>query len=544
MAVTVKLDQENREAVIAGMNKLADAVKITLGPKGRNVVLDRAHAPLITNDGVTIAKEIEMEDRYENMGAQIIREVASATNDAAGDGTTTSTVLAQAMINEGIRNIAAGANAIVLRKGMKKAEYAAITAIRKMSHDVTTKKQIERVATISSGDPETGAMIADVMERVSADGVITIEESKTMQTELNVVEGMQFDRGFISVHMADNQEKLETVLEKPYIFIVNKKISSVQDILPVLEQLMQEKKSMLLIAEDVEGEALTTLIVNHMRGILNVVAVKAPGFGERRKEALEDIAIVTGGTIFESELGNKLSEASLGKLGSAEKVVVNKEQTIIVEGNGDKEAVRDRVSKLKHQLADKDKDSKYEAEKIRERIAKLAGGVAVISVGAETEVAMKELKLRVEDALNATRAAVEEGVVAGGGTTYLDVQGYVKKLMDTLSGDERTGADIVYRALEKPLMQIAKNAGLDAAVVVSKVREAEKGMGFNAETNEYCDMYEAGILDPVKVTRSALENAVSIASSALTAQAGVGQIPEKRPPMPDMSGVGGMGGMM
>lgn len=544
MAVTVKLDQENREAVIAGMNKLADAVKITLGPKGRNVVLDRAHAPLITNDGVTIAKEIELEDRYENMGAQIIREVAAATNDAAGDGTTTSTVLAQAMINEGIRNIAAGANAIVLRKGMKKAEYAAITAIRKMSHAVTTKKQIERVAAISSGDPETGAMIADVMERVSADGVITIEESKTMQTEINVVEGMQFDRGFISVHMADNQEKLETILEKPYIFIVNKKISSVQEILPVLEQLMKEKKSMLLIAEDVEGEALTTLIVNRMRGILNVAAVKAPGFGERRKEMLEDIAIVTGGTIFESELGNKLSEASLDKLGTAEKVVINKEQTIIVKGGGDEAEVRDRVSKLKHQLADKDKDSKYEAEKIRERIAKLAGGVAVISVGAETEVAMKELKLRVEDALNATRAAVEEGVVAGGGTTYLDVQIYVKKLMDTLSGDERTGADIVYRALEKPLMQIAANAGVDAAVVVSKVREAEKGIGFNAETNEYCDMYEAGILDPVKVTRSALENAVSIASSALTAQAGVGQIPEKRPPMPDMSGVGGMGGMM
>ena len=541
MAKEIKYGSEARAALERGVNQLADTVKVTLGPKGRNVVLDKSFgAPLITNDGVTIAKEIELEDGFENMGAQLIREVAAKTNDVAGDGTTTATVLAQAMVHEGMKNLEAGANPIVLRKGMKKATDKAVEAIREMSSKVNGKEQIARVAAVSSGDDEVGQMVADAMEKVSNDGVITIEESKTMQTELDLVEGMQFDRGYISAYMATDMEKMEAVLDDPYILITDKKISNIQEILPVLEQIVQSGARLLIIAEDIEGEALTTLIVNKLRGTFNVVAVKAPGYGDRRKEMLQDIAILTGGQVISEELGFDLKETTMDQLGRAKSVKVQKENTVIVDGCGDKNAIADRVGQIKKAIEETTSD--FDREKLQERLAKLAGGVAVIRVGAATETEMKEDKLRMEDALNATKAAVEEGIIGGGGSAYIHVSKKVKEFAETLEGDEKTGAKIILKALEAPLAQIAKNAGLEGAVIVNKVRESEVGTGFDAYNETYVDMVEKGILDPAKVTRSALQNATSVASTLLTTESVVSTIKEDTPAMP-AGGAGGMGMM-
>ena len=541
MAKEIKYGAEARAALEAGVNKLADTVRVTIGPKGRNVVLDKSFgAPLITNDGVTIAKEIELEDGFENMGAQLIREVAARTNDVAGDGTTTATVLAQAMVNAGMKNLAAGANPIVLRKGMKKATDKAVDAIADMSSKVTSKEQIARVAAVSSGDESVGQMVADAMEKVSNDGVITIEESKTMQTELDLVEGMQFDRGYISAYMATDMEKMEAVLDDPYILITDKKISNIQDILPVLEQIVQSGARLLIIAEDIEGEALTTLIVNKLRGTFNVVAVKAPGYGDRRKEMLQDIAILTGGQVISEELGMDLKEATMDQLGRAKSVKVQKENTVIVDGCGDKEAINGRVEQIKKAIDETTSD--FDREKLQERLAKLAGGVAVIRVGAATETEMKEAKLRMEDALNATRAAVEEGIIAGGGSAYIHASKEVAKLADELEGDEKTGAQIILKALEAPLFHIAHNAGLEGSVIINKVRESEPGVGFDAYKEEYVDMVKEGILDPAKVTRSALQNATSVASTLLTTESVVSTIKEDTPAMP-AGGAGGMGMM-
>ena len=541
MAKEIKYGSEARTALEKGVNQLADTVKVTLGPKGRNVVLDKSFgAPLITNDGVTIAKEIELEDGFENMGAQLIREVASKTNDVAGDGTTTATVLAQAMVHEGMKNLEAGANPIVLRKGMKKATDNAVEAIRAMSSKVNGKEQIARVAAVSSGDEEVGQMVADAMEKVSNDGVITIEESKTMQTELDLVEGMQFDRGYISAYMATDMEKMEAILDDPYILITDKKISNIQDILPVLEQIVQSGARLLIIAEDIEGEALTTLIVNKLRGTFNVVAVKAPGYGDRRKEMLQDIAILTGGQVISEELGFDLKETTMDQLGRAKSVKVQKENTVIVDGCGDKKAIEDRIAQIKKAI--EETTSEFDKEKLQERLAKLAGGVAVIRVGAATETEMKEAKLRMEDALNATRAAVEEGIIAGGGSAYIHASKEVAKLTEELEGDEKTGAKIILKALEAPLHQIAANAGLEGAVIVNKVRESDPGVGFDAYAEEYVDMVSKGILDPAKVTRSALQNATSVASTLLTTESVVSTIKEDTPAMP-AGGAGGMGMM-
>ena len=536
MAKEIKYGAEARKALEAGVNQLADTVRVTLGPKGRNVVLDKSFgAPLITNDGVTIAKEIELEDAFENMGAQLVKEVATKTNDVAGDGTTTATVLAQAMINEGMKNLAAGANPIVLRKGMKKATDAAVEAIKGMSSKVNGKEHIARVAAISAGDEEVGQLVADAMEKVSGDGVITIEESKTMMTELDLVEGMQFDRGYISAYMATDTDKMESVLDDPFILITDKKISNIQEILPILEQIVQCGAKLLIIAEDVEGEALTTLIVNKLRGTFNVVAVKAPGYGDRRKAMLEDIAILTGGTVISSELGYELKDATLDMLGRAKSVKVQKENTVIVDGMGDKDAIKARVAQIKQQVEATTSD--FDREKLQERLAKLAGGVAVIRVGAATETEMKEAKLRLEDALAATRAAVEEGIISGGGSAYIHASKEVAKMAAELTGDERTGANIVLKALEAPLYHIAANAGLEGSVIINKVRESEVGVGFDAYKEEYVNMVEAGILDPAKVTRSALQNATSVASTLLTTESVVANIKEDAPAMP----AGGMG---
>ena len=525
MAKDLKMGTDARVALAEGVNKLANTVKITLGPKGRNVVLDKSYgAPTITNDGVTIAKEIELEDEFENMGAQLIREAASKTNDVAGDGTTTATVLAQAMINEGMKNLAAGANPIVLRKGMKKATDAAVDSIKKMSTKVKGKEDIEKVATISSGDPEVGKMIADAMEKVSKDGVITIEESKTMQTELDLVEGMQFDRGYVSAYMCNDTEKMVASLEDPYILITDKKISNIQDILPLLEQIVKMGAKLLIIAEDVEGEALTTLIVNKLRGTFDVVAVKAPGYGDRRKAMLEDIAILTGGQVISSDLGLELKDTTLEQLGRAKSVKVEKENTTIVDGEGDKAALHDRIEQIKKQIEDTKSD--FDREKLQERLAKLSGGVGVIRVGAATETEMKEAKYRMEDALNATKAAVEEGVIFGGGSAYIHSQKAVEAEIKDLTGDEKTGARIVLKALEAPLFNIAANAGLDGSVIVNKVKESKEGIGFDAYTEEYVNMMDDGVLDPVKVTRSALQNATSVASTFLTTEAAVANIKE------------------
>ena len=540
MAKEIKYGIEARKALEEGVNKLANTVRVTIGPKGRNVVLDKSYgAPLITNDGVTIAKDIELEDAFENMGAQLVKEVAAKTNDA-GDGTTTATVLAQAMINEGMKNLAAGANPIVLRKGMKKATDCAVDAIAHMSEKVTGKDQIAKVAAISAGDEEVGQMVADAMEKVSNDGVITIEESKTMKTELDLVEGMQFDRGYISAYMATDMDKMEAVLDNPYILITDKKISNIQEILPVLEQIVQSGSKLLIIAEDVEGEALTTLIVNKLRGTFNVVAVKAPGYGDRRKEMLKDIAILTGGQVISEELGLELKDTTMDMLGRAKSVKVQKENTVIVDGEGAKEDIDARVAQIKAQL--EETTSEFDKEKLQERLAKLAGGVAVIRVGAATETEMKEAKLRMEDALNATRAAVEEGVVSGGGSAYIHASKKVAELVKTLSGDEKIGAQIILKALEAPLFHIAYNAGLEGAVIINKVRESEVGTGFDAYKEEYVNMIDAGILDPAKVTRSALQNATSVASTLLTTESVVANIKEDAPAMP--AGGAGMGGMM
>ncbi len=539
MAKEIKYGAEARAALESGVNQLADTVRVTLGPKGRNVVLDKSFGtPLITNDGVTIAKEIELEDAFENMGAQLVKEVATKTNDVAGDGTTTATVLAQAMIHEGIKNIAAGANPIILRKGMKKATDVAVDAIAKMSSKVNGKEHIARVAAISAGDEEVGNLVADAMEKVSGDGVITIEESKTMQTELDLVEGMQFDRGYISAYMVSDTEKMEAVLDNPYILITDKKISNIQEILPILEQIVQSGAKLLIVAEDVEGEALTTLIVNKLRGTFNVVAVKAPGYGDRRKAMLEDIAILTGGKVISEEVGLDLKEATIDMLGRAKSVKVAKENTVIVEGAGDKAAIDARIGQIKRQIEETTSD--FDKEKLQERLAKLAGGVAVIRVGAATETEMKEAKLRLEDALAATRAAVEEGIIAGGGSAYIHASKDVAKLADTLEGDEKTGANIVLKALEAPLFHIANNAGLEGAVIVNKVREEKAGVGFDALNEKYVDMVSAGILDPAKVSRSALQNACSVASTLLTTESVVANIKEDVPPMPTGGGMGGM----
>ena len=540
MAKEIKYGADSRAALEVGVNKLADTVRVTLGPKGRNVVLDKSFgAPLITNDGVTIAKEIELEDPFENMGAQLIKEVASKTNDVAGDGTTTATVLAQAMVHEGIKNLAAGANPIILRKGMKKATDTAVEAIAKMSSKVTGKEQIARVAAISAGDEEVGQMVADAMEKVSNDGVITIEESKTMKTELDLVEGMQFDRGYVSAYMATDMDKMEANLEDPYILITDKKISNIQDILPLLEQIVQSGARLLIIAEDIEGEALTTLIVNKLRGTFNVVAVKAPGYGDRRKEMLKDIATLTGGQVISDELGMDLKETTMEQLGRAKSVKVQKENTVIVDGLGDKKAISDRIAQIKAQIEETTSD--FDREKLQERLAKLAGGVAVIRVGAATETEMKEAKLRMEDALAATRAAVEEGIIAGGGSAYIHAAKEVAKLADGMEGDEKTGANVVLKALEAPLYHIAVNAGLEGAVIINKVAESNPGVGFDALTEEYVDMVKQGILDPAKVTRSALQNATSVASTLLTTESVVANIKEETPAMP--AGGAGMGMM-
>ena len=540
MAKEIKYGIEARKALEEGVNKLANTVRVTIGPKGRNVVLDKSYgAPLITNDGVTIAKDIELEDAFENMGAQLVKEVAAKTNDVAGDGTTTATVLAQAMINEGMKNLAAGANPIVLRKGMKKATDCAVEAIAHMSEKVTGKDQIAKVASISAGDEEVGQMVADAMEKVSNDGVITIEESKTMKTELDLVEGMQFDRGYISAYMATDMDKMEANLDNPYILITDKKISNIQEILPVLEQIVQSGAKLLIIAEDVEGEALTTLIVNKLRGTFNVVAVKAPGYGDRRKAMLEDIAILTGGQVISSDLGLELKDTTMDQLGRAKSVKVQKENTIIVDGAGDKDAIQGRIKQIRAQI--EETTSEFDKEKLQERLAKMAGGVAVIRVGAATETEMKEAKLRMEDALNATRAAVEEGIIAGGGSAYIHASKEVAKLADTLEGDEKTGAKVILKALEAPLYYISANAGLEGAVIINKVKESAPGTGFNAATEEYVDMVENGILDPVKVTRSALQNATSVASTLLTTESVVANIKEDAPAMP--AGNPGMGMM-
>ena len=541
MAKEIKYGAEARAALEAGVNQLADTVRVTLGPKGRNVVLDKSFgAPLITNDGVTIAKEIELEDAFENMGAQLVKEVATKTNDVAGDGTTTATVLAQAMVNAGMKNLAAGANPIILRKGMKKATACAVETIGKMSQKVNGKEHIARVAAISAGDEAVGQLVADAMEKVSNNGVITIEESKTMQTELDLVEGMQFDRGYISAYMATDMDKMEAVLDNPYILITDKKISNIQEILPLLEQIVQSGAKLLIIAEDVEGEALTTLIVNKLRGTFNVVAVKAPGYGDRRKAMLEDIAILTGGTVISSELGYELKDTTMDMLGRAKSVKVQKENTVIVDGEGDKEALQSRIAQIKKQIEETTSD--FDREKLQERLAKLSGGVAVIRVGAATETEMKEAKLRLEDALAATRAAVEEGIICGGGSAYIHASKEVAKLAATLEGDEKTGAGIVLKALEAPLYHIAANAGLEGSVIINKVRESEVGVGFDALKEEYVDMVSAGILDPAKVTRSALQNATSGASTLLTTESVVANIKEETPAMP--AGGAGMGGMM
>ena len=541
MAKEIKYGIDARKALEEGVNKLANTVRVTLGPKGRNVVLDKSYgAPLITNDGVTIAKDIELEDKFENMGAQLVKEVATKTNDVAGDGTTTATVLAQAMVNAGMKNLAAGANPIVLRRGMKKATECAVEAIAKMSEKVTGKDQIAKVASISAGDAEVGQMVADAMEKVSNDGVITIEESKTMKTELDLVEGMQFDRGYISAYMATDMDKMEAVLDNPYILITDKKISNIQEILPLLEQIVQSGAKLLIIAEDVEGEALTTLIVNKLRGTFNVVAVKAPGYGDRRKEMLKDIAILTGGQVISEELGLELKDATMDMLGRAKSVKVQKENTVIVDGEGEKSAIEARVAQIRAQIDETTSD--FDREKLQERLAKLAGGVAVIRVGAATETEMKEAKLRMEDALNATRAAVEEGIIAGGGSAYIHVSKEVAKVVDTLEGDEKTGAKVVLKALEAPLFHIAANAGLEGSVIINKVRESEVGTGFDALNGEYVNMIDAGILDPAKVTRSALQNATSVASTLLTTESVVATIKEDVPAMP-AGGAGGMGMM-
>ena len=541
MAKEIKYGVEARKALEAGVNQLADTVRVTLGPKGRNVVLDKSFgAPLITNDGVTIAKEIELADPFENMGAQLVKEVATKTNDAAGDGTTTATVLAQAMINEGMKNLAAGANPIIMRKGMKKATDAAVEAIKGMKKDVKSQADIARVAAISSADEEVGQMVADAMEKVSKDGVITIEESKTMKTELDLVEGMQFDRGYVSAYMATDMEKMEAVLDDPYILITDKKISNIQEILPLLEPLVQSGSKLLIIAEDIEGEALTTLIVNKLRGTFTVVGVKAPGYGDRRKEMLKDIAILTGGTVISEELGLELKDTTMDQLGRAKSVKVQKENTIIVDGCGDKKAIADRVAQIKAQIEETTSD--FDREKLQERLAKMAGGVAVIRVGAATEAEMKEAKMRMEDALSAAKAAVEEGIIAGGGSAYVHAAAEVQKVVDGLEGDEKTGGRIVLKALEAPLFHIAANAGLEGSVIINKVKESPVGVGYDAYNEEYVDMVEAGILDPAKVTRSALQNATSVASTLLTTESAVANIKEDAPAGPAAGA--GMGGMM
>ena len=541
MAKEIKYGVDARKALEAGVNKLADTVRVTLGPKGRNVVLDKSFGtPLITNDGVTIAKEIELEDAFENMGAQILKEVATKTNDVAGDGTTTATVLAQAMINEGMKNLAAGANPIILRKGMKKATDEAVKAIAEMSQPISGKAQIARVAAISASSDEVGEMVADAMEKVTGDGVITIEESKTMKTELDLVEGMQFDRGYISAYMCTDMEKMEAVLDDPYILITDKKISNINDILPLLEQIVKTGAKLLIIAEDIEGEALTTLIVNKLRGTFSVVGVKAPGYGDRRKEMLKDIAILTGGTVISEELGLDLKDATMEELGRAKSVKVQKENTIIVDGLGDKEEIANRIGQIKGQIEETKSD--FDREKLQERLAKLSGGVAVIRVGAATETEMKEAKLRMEDALAATKAAVEEGIIAGGGSAYVHAAEKVSAVVSGLEGDEKTGGNIILKALEAPLYHIVANAGLEGSVIVNKVKEMATGMGFDAYKEEYVDMVEAGILDPAKVTRSALQNATSVASPLLTTESVVANIKEETPAMP--AGAGGMGGMM
>ena len=541
MAKEIKYGAEARAALEAGVNQLANTVRVTLGPKGRNVVLDKSYgAPLITNDGVTIAKEIELEDAFENMGAQLVKEVATKTNDVAGDGTTTATVLAQAMINAGMKNLAAGANPIILRKGMKKATECAVEAIEKMSSKVNGKEHIAKVAAISAGDETVGNMVADAMEKVSGNGVITIEESKTMMTELDLVEGMQFDRGYISAYMATDMDKMEAILDNPYILITDKKISNIQEILPILEQIVQSGSKLLIIADDVEGEALTTLIVNKLRGTFSVVAVKAPGYGDRKKAMLQDIAILTGGQVISDELGLDLKETKMEQLGRAKSVKVQKENTIIVDGEGNKDEISARIAQIKKQIEETTSD--FDKEKLQERLAKLAGGVAVIRVGAATETEMKEAKLRMEDALAATRAAVEEGIICGGGSAYIHASKEVVKLVDTLEGDEKTGAGIILKALEAPLFHIAANAGLEGSVIINKVYESKVGVGFDALKEEYVDMVKAGILDPTKVTRSALQNATSVASTLLTTESVVANIKEDTPAMP--AGAGGMGGMM
>ena len=541
MAKEIKYGAEARKALEAGVNQLADTVRVTLGPKGRNVVLAKSYgSPLITNDGVTIAKDIELEDAFENMGAQIVKEVATKTNDVAGDGTTTATVLAQAMINEGMKNLAAGANPIVLRKGMKKACDKAVEAILDMSETISGKDQIARVASISAGDDEVGQMVADAMEKVSKDGVITIEESKSMKTELDLVEGMQFDRGYISAYMATDMEKMVAELDNPYILITDKKISNIQEILPLLEQIVQSGSKLLIIAEDIEGEALTTLIVNKLRGTFQVVAVKAPGYGDRRKEMLQDIAILTGGKVISEELGYELKDATLDDLGRAKSAKITKENTVIVDGMGAKEDIAGRVNVIKAQL--EETTSEFDKEKLQERLAKLAGGVAVIRVGAATETEMKEAKLRMEDALNATRAAVEEGIISGGGSAYIHAAKKVAELVKDLEGDEKTGAKVVLKAMEAPLFHIAANAGLEGSGIINTIKESEVGVGFDAYNETYVNMIEAGIIDPVKVTRSALQNATSVASTMLTTESVVADIKEDAPAMP--AGGAGMGGGM
>ena len=541
MAKEIKFGVEARSALEAGVNKLADTVRVTLGPKGRNVVLDKSFgAPLITNDGVTIAKEVELEDAFENMGAQLVKEVATKTNDVAGDGTTTATVLAQAMINEGMKNLAAGANPIILRKGMKKATETAVDSIRSMSSKLSGKEQIAKVAAISAGDEQVGEMVAYAMEKVTGDGVITIEESKTMKTELDMVEGMQFDRGYLSAYMATNMDKMEAELDNPYILITDKKISNIQEILPLLEQVVQASARLLIIAEDVEGEALSTLVINKLRGTFNVVAVKAPGYGDRRKEMLKDIAILTGGQVISEELGLDLKETTMDQLGRAKSVKVQKENTIIVDGEGDKAEIEARIAQIKNQIEETTSD--FDREKLQERLAKLAGGVAVVRVGAATETEMQEAKLRMEDALAATRAAVEEGIIAGGGSAYIHASKEVAKMAASLEGDEKTGANIILKALEAPLRRIAENAGLEGSVIIDKVRSEKPGFGFNALTEEYVNMVDNGILDPAKVTRSALQNATSVASTLLTTESVVANIKEDAPAMP-AGGAGGMGMM-
>ena len=543
MAKDIKFGEDARRAMEAGINKLADTVKVTLGPKGRNVALDKSFgAPLITNDGVTIAKEIELEDRYENMGAQLVKEVATKTQDVAGDGTTTATLLAQAIIREGLKNVAAGANPILIQNGIRKAVDKTVEEIRRFSQEVKTQDEIAQVASISAGDEEIGQLIADAMEKVGNDGVITVEESKSMGTTLEVVEGMQFDRGYVSAYMVTDTDKMIAELEEPYVLITDKKISNIQDILPILEQIVQQGKALVIIAEDIEGEAMATLVVNKLRGTFNCVGVKAPGFGDRRKEMLQDIAILTGGTVISEELGYELKDATLDMLGSAAKIKIDKENTVIVDGAGDQESIKDRIRQIKAQL--EETESEFDKEKLQERLAKLAGGVAVIQVGAATETELKERKSRIEDALAATRAAVEEGMVPGGGTVLVDAIPEVAKLLDNIEGDGKTGVNILLRALEEPVRQIASNAGLEGSIIVEKVKEKEAGVGFDALNERYVDMIKVGIADPTKVTRSALQNAASVASMVLTTEASVIDAPEEKSgPMGGMD-MGGMGGMM